>query len=116
MTLGARVKQLRTEAGLSQSELAQRIGYSSKTAISKIENDTLDINRSTVVALAKALNTTPIYLLGWENKDEPSENSSSERYLALSPKKKELFNLLLSLTPQETEKLLDYAKFLKSQK
>lgn len=65
MTLGERIKKLRLEAGLTQEELAKEIGYSTKTSISKIENDVLDINQSTIVALARALKTTPSVLMGW---------------------------------------------------
>lgn len=65
MTLGERIKKLRLETGLTQEELAKEIGYSTKTSISKIENDVLDINQSTIVALARALKTTPSVLMGW---------------------------------------------------
>lgn len=65
MTLGERIKKMRSDAGLTQEELAKEIGYSTKTSISKIENDVLDINQSTIVALARALKTTPCVLLGW---------------------------------------------------
>lgn len=66
MTLGERIRELRQRAGLTQEELAKEIGYSTKTSISKMENDLLDINQSTIVALARALKTTPSTLMGWE--------------------------------------------------
>ena len=69
MTLGKRIKDLRIKAGLTQEQLAIKIGYSTKTSISKIENDVLDINQSTIVALARALNTTPSIIMGWEEKE-----------------------------------------------
>lgn len=72
MTLGERIKKLRLEAGLTQEELAKEIGYSTKTSISKIENDVLDINQSTIVALARALKTTPSVLMGWTEKEKRS--------------------------------------------
>lgn len=72
MTLGERIKKLRLESGLTQEELAKEIGYSTKTSISKIENDVLDINQSTIVALARALKTTPSVLMGWtETENKP---------------------------------------------
>lgn len=37
MTIGQRVKLRREELGLSQEELAKRIGYKSKTSINKID-------------------------------------------------------------------------------
>ena len=66
MTLGERIRELRQKARLTQEELAKEIGYSTKTSISKMENDQLDINQSTIVALARALKTTPSTLMGWE--------------------------------------------------
>ena len=70
MTLGERVKMLRQKVGLTQEELAKEIGYSTKTSISKIENDILDINQSTTIALARALKTTPSVIMGWEEVEE----------------------------------------------
>lgn len=79
-TLGERIKELRQRAGLTQEELAKEIGYSTKTSISKIENDVLDINQSTIVALARALKTTPSVIMGWsEINDVPfSLNKASQ--------------------------------------
>lgn len=74
MTLGERIRELRQKAGLTQEELAKEIGYSTKTSISKMENDLLDINQSTIVALARALKTTPSTLMGWE--DDSKEHSN----------------------------------------
>ena len=84
MTLGERIKKLRLESGLTQEELAKEIGYSTKTSISKIENDVLDINQSTIVALARALKTTPSVLMGWtetENKPPLKLPSGNEQEL-----------------------------------
>lgn len=61
---------LRQKVGLTQEELAKEIGYSTKTSISKIENDILDINQSTTIALARALKTTPSVIMGWEEVEE----------------------------------------------
>ncbi len=70
MTLGGRIRELRRKAGLTQSELAERIGYSTKASISKIESDVLDVNQSTIVALAKALGVTPSTLMGWDDEEK----------------------------------------------
>lgn len=76
MTLGERVRQLRQKAGMTQDALAKEIGYSTKTSISKIENNILDINQSTIVALARALKTTPSVIMGWTDIDEKSTPTS----------------------------------------
>lgn len=86
MTLGERVKMLRQKAGLTQEELAKEIGYSTKTSISKIENDILDINQSTIVALARALKTTPSAIMGWSESNDSEINLS--RFSNIKPVKK----------------------------
>lgn len=65
MTIGDRVKLLRTQKGMTQLELAEKLGYKSKSSVAHIENGR-DIPRSMVAALADVLGTTPAYLMGWE--------------------------------------------------
>ena len=48
------LRQAREEAGLTQEELADRVG-TRKTAISRIENHAEDIKLSTIQKVAKAL-------------------------------------------------------------
>ncbi|WP_339071876.1 helix-turn-helix transcriptional regulator [Fusobacterium animalis] len=74
MTLGDRVKQKRENMGLSQEELADKMGYKSKTSIHKIEQGITDLPLSKVEELAKVLNVTTSYLMGWESKKEEKEN------------------------------------------
>lgn len=69
-TLGGRIRQRRMELGLTQLELAQRLGYKSKTSITKIESDVSTLNQPKIIAFAKALNTTPAYLMGWDQEPE----------------------------------------------
>jgi HTH-type transcriptional regulator/antitoxin HipB len=52
--IGAILRQAREEAGLTQEELADRVG-TQKTAISRIENHAEDIKLSTIQKVAKAL-------------------------------------------------------------
>ena len=72
MTIGERIKYLREQKGLTQNELAEILGYKSKSTVAHIENGR-DIPRSMVIALAHALGTTPAYLMGWE--EEQKENA-----------------------------------------
>ena len=64
--LSTRLRLRREELGLSQEELAQRMGYRSKSSITKLEKGINDIPQSKVEELAAALQTTPAYLLGLE--------------------------------------------------
>lgn len=73
LDIGTRIKALRTHCGMSQNELAQKVGYTSRTTISKIESGDIKITTEDVVKFAKSLNTTIPYLMGL------NENESSEQ-------------------------------------
>ena len=62
--LSTRVRLRREELGLSQEQLAQRMGYRSKSSITKLEKGVNDIPQAKLEELAAALETTPAYLLG----------------------------------------------------
>ena len=63
--VGKRIKAARESAGLTQEELAKKLGYKSKTTINKIESGINDLTPSKVEAFARALNTSPLDLMGW---------------------------------------------------
>ena len=100
MTIGDRVKKCRIEKGLTQNELAAKLGYKSKSSVAHIENGR-DIPRSMVVMLAEALNTTPTYLMGWD--DSPDNNTAID-FVQLSGQEKELVDnfRLLNADGKET--------------
>lgn len=68
MTTGERIKRLRKDLGLSADELGKMIGKDRSTIYryerGEIENATVDV----IPRLAKALQTTPQYIVGWDNK------------------------------------------------
>ena len=67
MTTGERIKKLRKEHNLTQEELGSYIGVQ-KAAIQKYEKGTVtNIKRDSLIKLAQILETTPEYLLGWED-------------------------------------------------
>ena len=72
-TLYDRIKSRRTELGLTVEELAHKMGYKDKSSISKSENGKADIPQSKIAAFADALQTTPAYLMGWEEQPEPKK-------------------------------------------
>lgn len=69
-SIGKRIKICREALGLTQAELAKKVGYKSNTTINKIELDINDIPLSKVKEFAKALNTTTAYLMGWEDEGD----------------------------------------------
>lgn len=81
--IGKRIKARREEVGLTQEELAIRLGYKSKSTINKIEMGINDINQTKIVAFANALNTTPAHLMGWDDpKVGPVPDVNSGRFVA----------------------------------
>ena len=62
--LSGRIRQRREQLGLSQEELAARMGYRSKSSITKLEKGINDLPRAKLEELAAALNTTPAWLMG----------------------------------------------------
>ena len=68
--LGDRIRERRTELGMSQEQLANKIGYKSRSTINKIELGINDVNQSTLVKFANALNTSVANLLGWDGNVE----------------------------------------------
>nr|DAM68897.1 MAG TPA: Repressor protein CI [Caudoviricetes sp.] len=70
MSIGSRIKERRELLNLSQEELALKLGYKSRSTINKIESGINDITQSKVVEFAKVLQTTPAYLMGWEDLEQ----------------------------------------------
>ena len=103
MTLADRVRLRREELGLSQEELALRMGYSSRTSINKIENGR-PCSQKIIARLADALNVGIPYLMGWE------EESPTVQDDGLSTEMQELINRIKDLSEDKVQLLLQVAK------
>ena len=73
MTIGDRIRLRRKELGLTQNELAEKMGYTSRTSICTVEKNKEDLTTTRVSKFAEALETTPSYLMGWT--DNPKKNT-----------------------------------------
>ncbi len=93
MTVGEKIREARLKKGYTQTELAELLGYKSRSSINKIEVEGRDIPRSSVIKFAKALDVTPAYLMGWEDEPKP-EQSLYDRFDNLHPVKLKRFPLL----------------------
>lgn len=100
MTFGQRVKIARENAGLTQSELAKKVGFNSYTTISKIESDNSNTTRDKIVAIAKATNVSPMFLMGYDKSND------------ISPTIKNIIELAKSLNYDGQKVLENYAEFL----
>lgn len=97
--IGDRIRERRIELGITQTELATRVGYGSKVSVSKIESNQRDVPREKIVAFAEALQCDISYLL--ELDGEPK--STKEAILI------EINNM----NEKQREELLRYAKYLR---
>lgn len=97
MTFGERIRIRREELGMSQEDLARKLGYKSRSTINKIELGVNDIGQSKIVAIAKALNTTIRYLFG------DSEEHETLSSIKLSTQERELIKDYRSLSSQGQE-------------
>jgi transcriptional regulator with XRE-family HTH domain len=78
MTTADRIKQRRLELGLTQLEVAKRIGLTTKAAVCKIEKQGNDVTLKNVERFALALHCSPSYLMGWN--DEKYDGPEYENY------------------------------------
>lgn len=101
--LGDMIKKRREQIGMSQDELAQKVGYKSRSSINKIELNKQDLTQSQVTKIANALNVPVGYLLGDKIETPKSTNSLSideqsliEKYRQLKEDGKEMVNMVLN--------------------
>ena len=89
--LGQRIADLRKRRGMTQEELAHRIGYKSKTAINKIELGGRDLPQKKIADIARVLGVSPAVLMGWIDEPEPEEAGALAAEVLLQP---EVYNLV----------------------
>ena len=59
------IKKFRKAANMSQSELAERLGYSTRSTISRIENGEIDLSQSKIRQIASIFGVTVGDLMGY---------------------------------------------------
>lgn len=69
-TIGERIKQRRKELKISQEELSNKLGFESRSSISKIEKGFRRVPINKVGDFADALQTTTAWIMGWESQEE----------------------------------------------
>lgn len=109
--LGARLKELRKQSGLTQQAVSDQIQVD-RTTYTKYENGRVCPDQQGLVSLAELFGVTVDYLLGREEKpDAPMLTDGNEDApLLLSPDEKMLIQLFRILTPEEREELTKAAR------
>ena len=71
--MARRIKQLRQERGMTLEQVASIVGVG-KSTVRKWETGMIaNMRRDKIAALAKALGTTPMSLMGWENEEQKND-------------------------------------------
>lgn len=111
MSLADRVRMRREELKLNQEELAQRMGYKSRSSINKIECGR-EISQKVIVRLADALGVSPAYLMGWDEK--PEEQAEFEASVLLDEDIMDLVHIYMCLSDEQKNAVKQMAKLLAS--
>lgn len=96
---GAYLKQLRKSKGITQDDLAKALGYSDRSAISRIENDSFDLTQDKIKQYADFFNVSVLDILGV--RDEQPSNSESD-----------LLSMFRQLNDQGKAMALEYIRWL----
>lgn len=81
LTIYEKIKARRKELGLSQDDLAQLMGYKSRSTINKIESGQVDLSRSKIDKFSKVLQVSPSYLMGWTDEGEKQIEQDPQKLL-----------------------------------
>lgn len=99
MSLGDRIREIREDQGLKQSDLAGRVGTSQST-ISQLEKGKQNPSYRTLQKIADALDVSVGYLLGEEELEELSEEEEA------------FFREYRGLSEEARRQLREYSAFL----
>lgn len=111
MTIGERIKKRRTALGISQVALADKVGIS-KQSLYKYENGIItNIPSDKIEEIASVLNTTPAYIMGWDDEAISAEDSyylndearDMAEFLFKNPEYKVLFDASRKVKPEDID-------------
>lgn len=78
--IGERIKKLRNDRQLSQSELSKLLQLNTHSTISKIENGFIAISYETAIKYADKLGCTPEYILFGITEESPLKHMDEKTY------------------------------------
>ena len=105
MNVGDRIKKRRLELGLTQEELAKKAGAKSRSSINKIELSR-DLPLPKVQEVARILDCSPSYLLGWEDKTNIVETAKTDVMLSNMDNRLKEYALKMAKLPKEKQDLI----------
>lgn len=126
MRIGERIKQRRLELGYTADVLAKMLNKNRATIYRYENGDIENMPIDVLEPLAKALNTTPAYLMGWTDSQQSREPKPTEgyyddpeavefaEYLRTRPGARMFFSAAKDMSKEEMEETVKYIEFLKS--
>ena len=124
---GMNLRKLRLEKGMSQDELAKKLGYKGRSAINKIETGVNDMPRDMVVRCAEVLGVSPLDLFFYEYLPDSDVHIPTQKDLLIDAlditiKNESVRNAVhaileesKSLPVSKLDQILSYIKFLKQE-
>ncbi len=74
MEMGEKIKILRQQAGMTLEEVGNIVGVGKSTVRKWESGEIANMRRDKIAKLAEALKTTPAFLMGWQEDEEPLED------------------------------------------
>lgn len=118
-----RLKNVMKERKITQTELAKRTGIR-QSSISDWLNDRYEPKQDKVYIIAKALNVSPAWLLGYDENIPTNEQSSNyyldaetaeyAEMLRTRPEMRMLFSASRGISKEEMQEAVNYIEFIKS--
>lgn len=108
--VGQNIAAARKRAGITQEELAARVGYKTKSAINKIELGIRDLPQKKIAAFADALGVTPGHLMGWDEKpaEELQDMGALAAQLLLDPGALEVMQKYMAMEETDRQAVRDF--------
>lgn len=116
MTIGQKIKDLRKKQNMSVEELASKLGKNRATIYRYERGDIENLPLDALDPLAKALHTTPAYLMGWE--DRTVDDFQNDLYRYFENVRLERFEVWikyfgnLDFTEKEYDQIIEFTRFL----
>lgn len=111
MTIGQRIRARRKELGLSQEELAHRLGNKSRASVCTVEKDKEDLTTTRIRQYAEALDCSPAYLMGWNIQTESASDGKTDflkraeayyqAYIDATPEIRSAIDTLIKASPKK---------------
>lgn len=107
--IGRNIKELRKLRGISQEELADLVGYTNKSAVSRMEKGEWTPSPEKLEKIAEVLQATPEEIQGdAKNYELTKAKLRQEAYSEFQT----LFSLSSKATPEQLQSAIDYLRFL----